>query len=306
MPSSSFRRRLLYLLAIIAPLWALIAHVTGGVGWAIGPVRVSSREPFRPLVVGLVFAAYYAWRYVREEREADARWIQRGLDRISRFGLPVLLILGLAGGLYFGSYAAAGSDSYGYVSQARLWLTGTLWVEQPWVQQFSWPNRDWAFTPLGYRPMSNDGVLVPNYPPGLPMLMAVFLGLFGENGPFFVVPLLGAVMLWLTVLLGRETTGSNAVGLLAGFMLLVSPTFLAHLMLPMSDVPAAAAWTLVCLLALKQRELSTGLAASAALLIRPNLIALALMPVVAWRGRPGAAEALRHWRAPGQSSSLPC
>ena len=69
------------------------------------------------------------------------------------------------------------------------------------------------------------------------MLMAVFLGVFGENGPFYVVPVLGACTLWFTYLLGREATGSRTVGALAALLLLASPVFLTHLMVPMSDVP---------------------------------------------------------------------
>ena len=104
----------------------------------------------------------------------------------------------------------------------------------------SWPQRDWSFAPLGYRPSSPDGTIVPTYSPGLPMVMAIFLALFGANGPFYVVPVCGALALWLTFLLGVEITRSRAVGACAACLLLVSPAFLAHVMLPMTDVPMAA------------------------------------------------------------------
>jgi hypothetical protein len=153
----------------------------------------------------------------------------------------------------------------------------------------SWPNREWAFTPLGYRPYSGDGTIVPTYPAGFPMVMAVFLGVFGENGPFFVVPLFAALTVWVTYLLGKEATGSKASAVLAASLLLASPVFLTHLMVPMSDVPAAAGWALVALLALKggrgSRPLLAGLIAGLTLLIRPNLVLLALMPALAWRRR---------------------
>jgi hypothetical protein len=285
MPRSTVARRALFLLAWIALLWAMVAYFSGGVGWRLGPLRLSSRQPLRPFLIGLAAAAVYLWRYTREERSDDAQWLAPWFSRMGRVALPLAVILGLAVGLYFGSFAAAGSDSYGYVSQAHLWLTGSLRVEQPFVQQFSWPNRDWVFTPLGYKPLSSDGVIVPTYPPGLPMLMAAFLAVFGENGPFLVVPAMGAATLWLTVLLGKQTTGSTVVGLLAAFMLLCAPAFLGHEIVPMSDVPVAAGWTLTCLLALRQLPLGAGLAAAVSLMIRPNLVALTLMPVVAWQGR---------------------
>src|SRR5205085_1410392 len=102
--------------------------------------------------------------------------------------------------------------SYGYVSQASLWLKGSLRIEQPWVQQFSWPEREWTFAPLGYRPLSMDGTIVPTYAAGLPILMAMFQAVFGPNGPFFVVPVLASLTLWLTFDLGRTVTGSRTVG----------------------------------------------------------------------------------------------
>ena len=199
--------------------------------------------------------------------------------------MPLAVVLGLYLGVHYGSFAAAGSDSYGYVSQARLWLSGIPRVEQPWVQDFAWQNREWVFSPLGYRPFSPDGTIVPTYPPGLPMIMAVFLGVLGDNGPFYVVPILGALTVWLTYVLGRDAAGSRTVGALAALLLLASPVFLTHLLVPMSDVPAAAGWTLVAVLVLKQRALAAGIASGLTLLVRPNLILMALVPVFAWQKR---------------------
>ena len=98
-------------------------------------------------------------------------------------------------------------------------------------------------------------------------------------------PVLAALTLWFTYLLGREATGSRTVAALAALLLLASPVFLTHVMVPMSDVPAAAGWTLVAVLVLKQRSLAAGIVAGLTLLIRPNLILLALVPVFAWQGR---------------------
>ncbi len=94
-----------------------------------------------------------------------------------------------------------------------------------------------------------------------------------------------AFTLWFTYLLGKEATGSRAVAALAALLLLASPVFLTHVMVPMSDVPAAAGWTLVAVLVLKQRPLAAGIVAGLTLLVRPNLILLALIPVFAWQRR---------------------
>lgn len=299
-------RRALYTLAWLGAAWALIAMATGGVGWAIGPLRLSSRQPLRLALLGLLAVVVYLWRFARTEIDADGRWFDGGLRRVLVF-LPALVVLtGGFVGIHYGSFAAAGSDSYGYVSQAALWLRGNLHIAQPIVQQMSWPNGEWMFAPLGYRPSSPDGTIVPTYAPGLPMLMVVFLALFGSNGPFYVVPVLGALALWLTYLLWMEVTGSRSVGTCAAILLLASLVFLAHLMLPMTDVPMTAGWALVCWLALKAprpRSLAAGIATGAVLLIRPNLALLAGAPVIAWLWPP----ALTLWRASTtQGEAGPC
>ena len=199
--------------------------------------------------------------------------------------VPLVVATGLWVGIHYGSYAAGGSDSYGYLSQAPLWVRGDLHVKQPWVADMSWPGRDWSFAPLGYRPSSPDGTLVPTYPPGLPMLMALFLAAFGANGPFYVVPILGAFALMGTYLLGFELTRSRAVGVGAALLLLASPPFLAHLMLPMTDAPMAAGWTLAMYFALRDPRpmpMVAGLMTAVMLLMRPNLLLLSAAPMAAW------------------------
>lgn len=274
--------RLVYLIACLLPVWAVTAYFTGGVGWMLGPIRISARQPFRPLLIGLAVAGWYFWTYPRADREADGRWLQQWAGRGLVLAVPLAALVALYLGIHYGSFAAAGSDSYGYLSQGRLWLAGLPRVEQPFVQDFSWPNREWVFSPLGYRPFSPNGTVVPTYPSGLPMLMALF-SVFGDSGPFYVVPILGALMLALTYVLGRDATGSRTVGALATMLLLGSPVFLTHLLVPMSDIPAAAGWTFVAVMVLKHRPLAAGIAAGAALLIRPNLVLLGLAPVFAWQ-----------------------
>ena len=283
MAETRLARPLVYMLAWLLPVWAVIAFFTGGVGWMLGPVRLSSRQPLRPLLIGVALAGWYTWKHSRGEREADGRWLLQWSGRAVPLAVAGAVALALFVGLRYGSYAAAGSDSYGYVSQARLWLDGTLRVEQPFVEQLSWPNREWMFAPLGYKPASPDGTIVPTYPPGLPIVMALFLAAFGESGPFYVVPLFGVLTVWLTYLLGREAAGSRGVGAVAAMFLVASPVFLTQTMVPMSDVLGAAGWTLVCLLVLKQRSMAAGWAAGLSLLVRPNLFLLAFMPVMAWQ-----------------------
>ena len=121
-------------------------------------------------------------------------------------------------------------------------------VEQPIVGQVSWPDAAWTFTPLGYRPISDDGTIVPTYAPGLPLIMALAQAVFGRGAAFVVVPVLASLALAFTYMLGTAATGSRTVGAFAALLLLASPVFLAHAMMPMTDVPVAAGWALACAL----------------------------------------------------------
>lgn len=194
-------------------------------------------------------------------------------------------------GLWFGTFAAGGADSYGYVSQADLWLEGRLIIDEPLADEASWRNANWTLTPFGYRPGDDRGTMVPTYAPGLPMVMAVFKAVGGPAAVFFVVPLAGALAVWLTFLLGARLGGPQA-GLLAAAALLVSPPFLFQLMWPMSDVPAMTWWLVATMLAVRGTTMGlvgAGAAAALAALTRPNLVVLAL-PILAFTvGRSGTA-----------------
>lgn len=212
-----------------------------------------------------------------------------------------LSLAAFALGIRFGTFAASGADSYGYVSQADLWRRGALIVDVPLAEAIPmWRNADWALTPFGYRPGGGPGRMVPTYSAGLPMLMAGFGTLGGAEAVYLVVPALGALAVWLTFVLGRRLGGPSA-GALAALALLVSPPFLFQLMWPMSDVPAMAWWLLAFVLALRGTApgaAAAGAAAAAAILTRPNLVVLAVPLVlltasagVGGRGRLGRVAA---------------
>jgi hypothetical protein len=227
-----------------------------------------------------------------------------------------LAVFLFAYGFAHGSTAAGGSDSYGYVSQAELWLDGRSSVEQPWVKDVPWPNAAWGFAPLGYTPArplrftlrgfsppeQDRWSIVPTYSAGLPLLMALGKVAGGVCGPFTIVPLGGAVLVLATYLLGVRL-GSRTLGLLASVLVAVSPPFLLLHFVNMSDVPVAGAFALACWCMLGTTIRSaTGAATgfAVALLIRPNLAPI--IPVLAvwlgWRAAAHRAERSRHlWRA---------
>ena len=207
-----------------------------------------SRDPGRALVIGLVLLLVHAIVF----REAFAR----DTDRVGGFVRRVLpglalccaLVLG-AHAIHYGSFTAGGSDSCGYVSQAYGWAQGHVAARRSRCRyrcrgrRATRRSRRWAIVP-GPQPHT----MVPSYAPGLPLMMAAAL-VFGACGPFLVVPLCAALVVWLTFLLGRRTGGPWA-GMLAALFVVTSPIVLFQSLWPMSDVPAAALWTGAALAAL--------------------------------------------------------
>src|SRR5262249_5385580 len=152
-------------------------------------------------IFALLFGAI-AYRHMPAwQRGVVARRVSTAVSRLVPWIAPVTAAIVLALCFAFGTRAAGGSDSYGYVSEAQLWLAGDLHVHQDFVASVPWPNADWSFTPLGYRPAAHH-TLVPTYAPGLPLLMAAFLKLGGPCGPFVVTPLCSALLVLLTAVLG--------------------------------------------------------------------------------------------------------
>ena len=189
-------------------------------------------------------------------------------------------------GLAYGTFAAGGSDSACYLSEARLLASGTTRIDEPLARIAPWPASTLTFTPAGHTPSPvAPGVIVPICPPGLPLVMALFrtIGL----SEWLVVPLLGGLAIWLTFLIGRRIDGP-LTGAAAAVLTAASPIFLYQVVQPMTDVPAAAWWLLVVFLAIGGRDetgfpFAAGLAASIAVLTRPNLLPLALI-VAAYLG----------------------
>ena len=201
------------------------------------------------------------------------------------------MLLGLAtlyAGVHWGSTTAGGADSYGYVSEAGLFLNRQLTIQQDIMRQSPWPNAADTWAPLGYRasPRRADAI-VPLYAPGLPLLMAAAQTVGGFCAAFVIVPICGALTVWLTSVFGRQLFGSASIANAGAAMVAASPIFLYQLMNPMTDVPVTAAWTLSLVLAVAGRAALAGIAAGIALLIRPNLaaIAVALLLWIALTGR---------------------
>jgi asparagine N-glycosylation enzyme membrane subunit Stt3 len=92
----------------------------------------------------------------------------------------------------------------------------------------------------------------------------------GRHAVFYVVPLLGALCVFMTSVLGTAVHG-RLTGLMAALLLVASPSFMTELMAPASDVAATAWWTVALALTVRGGSLGAlgaGAAVSAAVLTR--------------------------------------
>jgi hypothetical protein len=278
------RRKVIWMAAAAAALgaYALLVGWTGGFDVRLAGVRVRSRAWERPAILAAAGSAWLLYVRRREVIGALARvWAVADHPRGARVLAGLGLTWTLAAGLMFGTFASGGADSYGYVGQARLLLAGRLTDTVPVRAAFSWPDAAATLIPLGFTSGTAAGVIAPRYPPGLSVLMAPF-ALVSEQAIYLLVPLFGAVAVWLIYRLGAEL-GDPLAGGVAALLLAASPTFLYQLVQPMSDVPTMACWLGALLMASRRTVASAaaaGALSSVAVMIRPNLVPLAVLILV--------------------------
>ena len=268
-------RRLLTAAALVELAAAGYTLFFGGFNWTVGPLRVSAGGPFRPFAIGILCAGLAFWL---SDRVTDGKsW-----DSLARWSprlAAIASLVTLAVGISYSVSSAGASDPYGYVSQALLWTKGHLIAREPLaaIDPIVAPG----VAPLGYRLIPPDAI-VPIYSPGLPIGMALASLIGGERALYLVVPLLGALTVWLTYRLGCIVSGPRT-GLVAAVLLSWSPVFLEQLFMPMADLPATAWLLMAIVLALSDVPASaflTGIAAAAAVVTRPNLLPLGAAVIV--------------------------
>ncbi|HUP39489.1 MAG TPA: hypothetical protein VM115_05185 [Vicinamibacterales bacterium] len=253
--------------------WALVILLVGGFTIAPAGVIIQSNDPLRPLALGVVAAAVYV----------AMRW-PLNLRRLTTPLAVLLAVCPAIAGVARNSWTAGGADQYAYVSHADLWLQHDLTVQVPLAATAPWPEAVLTFMPHGFRPAVSGPALVPVTAPGLPLMMAVVKRIAGHCAMFLVTPLSGALLVWITFAMGRRLD-SDVLGLAAAWLVATSPAVLAMLVSPMSDVPAAAFWAIAMYFTLGRSmhgALFAGLAASMAILIRPNLAPIAAV-LVMWK-----------------------
>ena len=115
-----------------------------------------------------------------------------------RLIIATLVACVAAAGVYWGTFAVGGSDSYCYVHQAQGWSTLRLQVVEPLALEAPWPGAPLTFAPAGHVPSPTvPGAAVPICPAGLSIVMAPFIWIDSSLAPiaiFLVVPLFGALL----------------------------------------------------------------------------------------------------------------
>jgi hypothetical protein len=280
---NSWRRRVFLLLlfvALLSALWAAALVATGGFAIGHGAWRFRARSPLNPFLgaVASVVAAFLLLPAGSRRRAMADEWL-RIEPRLASFIAAVLalVVFGLAVGR--GAFIAGGSDEYAYLSETELFKSGKLVIEQPIMRDVTWPDSARALTPPGWTPLG-DASIVPITAPGYPAVLAATSLVAGKQSAALVLPLLAALAVWCTYVLGRRLAG-GLVGVSAAVLLATSPTFLLHSMLPLSDLPGAAWWSLALVLVLfesRASALAAGIAAGLAILTRPNFVPVAVVP----------------------------
>jgi dolichyl-phosphate-mannose-protein mannosyltransferase len=268
--------RVLLTIAIAATAWSLLLFFLGGFDRVVLGIRVRSNDPWRPLIVAVASLAAF---FFAGGRIDPSRIFRRDLPAIlvepyGRWIAAAIALATLGVGLTHITRTAGGADAYGYVK-----------VPQPWAADVPWPDKLASFAPLGYRPAigTNDWAIVPTYSPGLPLLFAAAKRIGGQCALFALVPVLGAIAVFVTSAIGQRL-GSPAIGLGGALLLAASPVFISHLMEPITDVPVTTAWMLALYFLLAPGRASlvvAGIFASVGIAIRPNLAVL-VIPLALW------------------------
>ena len=270
----------------------------GGARFSVFGLDVTATDPIRPLALAIVLMAARLALGGPATLRSDLAAFRRALTPHGITGL--LVIAAIAIGMLEGSSIAGGADSYGYISEADLWLTGDLAIAQPDARKVPWPDGPLTFAPLGYRPSLSRDAIVPVYSPGFPLLLALFKMVGGQCAVGWIVPLSAGLLIALTFAVGRKIA-SDQIGLAAAWLMATSPVFLYMLMTPMSDVPAAAFWALAaygCLTRSRTGALLGGLAAAVAVAIRPNLVHVGVMMALWLAVRDVRSAKLMQWARP--------
>lgn len=267
---------------------AVVLAVSGGFRTTVGGLRISIRSPWPIAIVSI--SALAIWLVAARRERSIASDLERAwsaLSRPSKFVGGVALLLALTAGA-FATRSAAGADASGYISESAMLASGRVfWADE--LADLRRGHDPYLTSPLGWRPAADDRQ-APTYPPGLPLLMAIPHAIAGVTGASALVIVSAAIATVATGMLAFQLGGSIAAVIAAAFIAF-TPVFIHQSIQPMSDVPVTAAWMLCFLMVSRggSSDRLAGIACAIAVLIRPNLAPLAIVPLLVARNRVGFA-----------------
>ncbi|MBU6140865.1 MAG: glycosyltransferase family 39 protein [Proteobacteria bacterium] len=179
-----------------------------------------------------------------------------------------------------GAYAA-GSDSSGYLNAAKLIASGKLHEKQRFIEGIAESEISQnAYLPLGFVASSREEI-VPTYPLGLPILIALTSFLVGFSAaPHVVICLHSLASLILIYRLARILNLEKFWSALAAILLAINPLFFNYSLQLMSDMPSLFWCGLAVFSSLKSKEKASwaivaGASVGMAVMIRPVNILIA-------------------------------
>jgi hypothetical protein len=255
---------------------ALVPALTGARGVALGPWVLPVRELWRPITVAAVLAAIG----VLVGRSAGTRADSSAGRDAAASAATVAFSCGVAAGLLVWTHLqvrfCGGLDSYGYVSAAQALAAGRVVRPEPMVEWLPFARAIDAATPLGWIAAPSGTAIVPAYPLGFPLVMALAIAAGGLGAAFYVPLAAGAGTVALSYRLARQVAGPLAAAATA-MVVAWNPVLTNMAVQPMSDAPAAF-WYLLALTLLagrRSRPMASGLAFAMAIWTRPLVLALA-------------------------------
>jgi hypothetical protein len=234
------------------------------------------------------------------EADLASIWIavqQRSRAIVAAVALIVAIVVTV-----FSTRSASGADASGYLSEADALVHGRLFHGDE-LAGLARGQDPYLTSPLGWRPAPDPRLQSPTYPPGLPLLMAIPHAIAGIDGAAAVVTVSAAVVVIAAGLMAMRLSGGFAA-ILAAILIGFAPITLYQSIQPMSDVPVTAAWMMSLLLIISGNESSGSFLCAVAILIRPNLAPLAIVPLWLARNRiafatpvaiAGMALAILQW-----------
>ncbi len=189
-------------------------------------------------------------------------------------------------------FAVGGSDSSGYMSEARMFTTGRLSIPVEPIETMKLSaSYTPLFVPIGFKP-GRGARMVPSYPPGLPVHFAIAALVGGwDRAPFYVSPLAAMATLLILYLLAREIGLPRWLSAAAVAIFAAIPIVISSAVQPLSDVLAAFWAVLTIWLALRSEKthwlaISSGVAFGISVWVRPTNFLMALPLAFALRWRP--------------------